>query len=49
MKKRKEDMTSRMERWKSLMEKAEEKEGRYDLYDGEMEESNGEEEGGDDP
>ncbi len=35
-------MTSRMERWKSLMEKAEEEEDRYDLQDGEMEESRGE-------
>ncbi len=31
------------------MVKAEEEEGRYDLQDGEMEESNGEEDGGDDP
>ncbi len=35
-------MTPRMERWKSLMEKAEEEEGGDDPKDGEMEESNGE-------
>jgi hypothetical protein len=34
-------MNPRMERWKSLMVKAEEG-GRYDPLDGEMEESNGE-------
>ncbi len=35
-------MAPRMEGWKSLMEKTEEEEGRYDLWDGEMEEYNGE-------
>ncbi len=35
-------MTPRMERWKSLMVKAEEEEGEDDPQDGEMEESNGE-------
>ncbi len=35
-------MTPRMERWKSLIEKAEEEEGADDPKDGEMEESNGE-------
>ncbi len=38
----------RMERQKSLMEIAEEKEGRNDPQDGELEESNGEKEGRDD-
>ncbi len=35
-------MTPWMERWKSLMEKAEEEEGGDDPQGGEMEESNGE-------
>jgi hypothetical protein len=34
-------MTPRMERWKSLREKAEEEEGGDDPKDGEMEESKG--------
>jgi hypothetical protein len=35
-------MIPRMERWKGLMEKSEEEEGRDGSKDGEMEESNGE-------
>jgi hypothetical protein len=35
-------MTPRVERWKSLTEKAEEEEGEDDPKDGGMEESNGE-------
>ncbi len=41
MEKKKVEMTPRMERWKSLIEKTEE-EGGDDPQDGEMEESNGE-------
>ncbi len=49
MEKKMEEMIPRMERSKSLMEKAEKEEGGDDPMDGEMEESNGDEEGRDDP
>ncbi len=42
MEKKKVEMTHMIERWKSLMEKAEEEEGGDGPQDGEMEESNGE-------
>ncbi len=42
MEKKKVEMTPRMERWNSLMEKAKEEEGEDDPMDGEMEESSGE-------
>ncbi len=42
MEKKKVEMAPRMDRQKSLMEKAEEEVGRYEPQDGEMEESYGE-------